>query len=714
MIPIFILSTGIINLLICGLVLFKKHKRERLIYLISLSTLSPTLSFIAFTIFSNPYHTYNTIGVKLFLSIWLCITLLLLRLCTGLTIEERKKTVLKKNKLQLIVQSLFWHGITGIAVATSLSIVWVVPSYFEGEYLLIINKVGVFLFGWFILLSVYLLYKVENIYRFSAIYHRRMFHLFLLPLATAIIIQIILLTRIIHSKIITQPLIDTLIITYGVCLPIFLFSFFRYRLHKEKITITRGAIHASFTLLSMGALFLGLGGAVLVARHFNLSLSYFSTYLFLFSILFVGLLIVSSPTMRKRITRAVNTRIYKSKYDYQQQFFRLHRTYMMGHDLTHTINALVENLKETLTVSQIHLFIQSNKDGNFYWHPNPGDEQAPIAIINGDSSLAHYFTKDKAPLDPWGAKKDQRADVVLKEIALQPIISDAIIFPILNKTKLMGLLFVKKSKGVFFDYEDFNLIDAFALSIGDVYFKHQILQSQIESKQFDSFNTIASFIIHDIKNQVATLSLLTSNARKRINNPDFQKSLITSLQSTVNNLESLIGKFSSPKKDATLTLKEYEINTLIEEYCNASGIASLQDITLSLSLEATKKVTLDKEMLYYIILNLITNACDAMQNSGTLSVKTGDVKKDQSWITNSFSLSKHILSGKAIYVYLADTGTGMSPEYVATKLFHPFTSTKDKGVGIGLYQCKILLHKMDGLIFITSQLGKGTQCIILL
>jgi signal transduction histidine kinase len=56
----------------------------------------------------------------------------------------------------------------------------------------------------------------------------------------------------------------------------------------------------------------------------------------------------------------------------------------------------------------------------------------------------------------------------------------------------------------------------------------------------------------------------------------------------------------------------------------------------------------------------------------------------------------------------------MSREFIEEKLFHPFITTKDKGFGIGLYQCKTLIEKMGGKIICRSEVGHGTDFCILL
>jgi signal transduction histidine kinase len=67
-----------------------------------------------------------------------------------------------------------------------------------------------------------------------------------------------------------------------------------------------------------------------------------------------------------------------------------------------------------------------------------------------------------------------------------------------------------------------------------------------------------------------------------------------------------------------------------------------------------------------------------------------------------------------IIISVEDNGPGMSRSFREQRLFKPFNTTKDKGIGIGLYQCKTLIETMGGRLLCFSEEGKGTRFCILL
>jgi signal transduction histidine kinase len=92
---------------------------------------------------------------------------------------------------------------------------------------------------------------------------------------------------------------------------------------------------------------------------------------------------------------------------------------------------------------------------------------------------------------------------------------------------------------------------------------------------------------------------------------------------------------------------------------------------------------------------LLLNARDAVGAAGQIRIATA-------------------VAGSWVRVSFADNGCGMAPEYVQHSLFKPFQTTKKKGLGIGLYQSKLIVEAHQGRIEVQSQLGKGTTFTILL
>jgi signal transduction histidine kinase len=104
---------------------------------------------------------------------------------------------------------------------------------------------------------------------------------------------------------------------------------------------------------------------------------------------------------------------------------------------------------------------------------------------------------------------------------------------------------------------------------------------------------------------------------------------------------------------------------------------------------------MDPDQMQKVITNLVMNAADAVGVTGEIRIETG---RRNGWVM----------------VSVGDNGCGMSPAFVCSLLFRPFQTTKKKGIGIGMFQSKMILDAHRGRIEVDSQPGKGTVFRVLL
>jgi len=127
------------------------------------------------------------------------------------------------------------------------------------------------------------------------------------------------------------------------------------------------------------------------------------------------------------------------------------------------------------------------------------------------------------------------------------------------------------------------------------------------------------------------------------------------------------------------------------------GIATAK---LSRSIKVVKEVSTgeffvnaDKEQLSMVFKNLVTNAAEAMGKKGTLWITAAKTRKG--WIKVSFK----------------DSGSGIAPENLR-KIFQPFFTSKEKGLGMGLAFCQMIIEKHGGTIKPQSKVGEGSTFIL--
>jgi putative PEP-CTERM system histidine kinase len=574
-----------------------------------------------------------------------------------------------------------------------------------------------------VLLGIYILYLLEGTYRFAQDYQRRIARLCFIGLGSLAVFHIIYFARVLLYRELPEHFAEASSVVYGVIYPVVLAGFLRYRLGSERITVPRDTVYTSATVFLTGSAFLGVALTIFAFRWLNIDFSYFERFLLAFTLCFLAVLVLGSGTMRRHISRWVNQHFYSRKYDYQEQFFRLHKTSMSGADVDGALTELVENMKYSVTVDDAYFFILNWQDGDFYQHENKEEATRRGLLISGDSPLARMLARDPSPVDLLA---DDEANMARRQGAREEPLVDQLrfdaVFPIFIGERLAGILAMIGGRAEPFDREDLDLIEVFTNSIGDALFKNRVLKERIEQKQFESFHHVASFIIHDIKNQIATLSLLLKNAERNLGNPSFQTSMLSSVKSCAVNLQSLIDRLSVAPKSQALDLSPHPLRPLLDEVVANSGLASLSGIAFELAGEDGEAVPMDRQGLFFVIRNLVNNALEAMNGQagrngggGRLALSYGPLGQSApARLRELFGGGERFFASYGAYVMVEDSGAGMDKEFVQRRLFQPFATTKEKGVGIGLYQCKTLVEKMGGRILCHSDLGVGTEFCILL
>lgn len=215
-----------------------------------------------------------------------------------------------------------------------------------------------------------------------------------------------------------------------------------------------------------------------------------------------------------------------------------------------------------------------------------------------------------------------------------------------------------------------------------------------EQRQFEAIQRIGASISHDIRNTVFSLNLLAKNLELRFNNPEFRKDAIETIESSLNYLSKLVDQLQQrPARHSSdhreIPLRPFTDAILKRLAPTAPSVRFVNELAEGATLRT------DPDALGRILENLMRNAAEAMGSGGVIRIHGS---ADAGWQTLS----------------VTDNGPGMTTEFVRTRLFRPFQSTKTKGLGIGLYTCQEMARELGGRIEVESEPGTGTRFRILL
>jgi putative PEP-CTERM system histidine kinase len=242
-----------------------------------------------------------------------------------------------------------------------------------------------------------------------------------------------------------------------------------------------------------------------------------------------------------------------------------------------------------------------------------------------------------------------------------------------------------------YNYEDYDFLKTLARQATSAIMNARLSEELAEAREMEALGKISSFVLHDLKNLVSTLSLSVENAFDNINNPHFQKDMLKTLSNTVDKMKGMIKKLSDMPKKGELNLRTVDIVPLIKE-----TVKLFLNRKTNVEVECPEQLIsrIDGEEIKKVMVNLILNAVEATK-SGNVNVK----------ISTEDSMA---------CITVSDNGCGMSEEYIEKHLFKPFHTTKKNGLGIGLYQCKSIVEAHGGSIKVKSKQDVGTEFTVYL
>ncbi|HDI52389.1 MAG TPA: GAF domain-containing protein, partial [Bacteroidetes bacterium] len=280
--------------------------------------------------------------------------------------------------------------------------------------------------------------------------------------------------------------------------------------------------------------------------------------------------------------------------------------------------------------------------------------------------------------------------------------------PLIARRKLIGVLSLGgKSNGERFSKEDFELLEIIANQSSIAIQNAKLSEELIVSKELESFHKVSSFVIHDLKNAISMLSMMVKNSETNLNNAEFQQDMLATISNAIERMQALISKISTVPKEMVPNFQYCDLNSLIKRVIEEMEISRLAQVDVKTEFGRIPPVVLDPELIRKVIVNLVNNAIEAMPSGGRLELVTrGSGKKAIS--SEDSDIGQSVEPGEFVEITVSDTGSGIPIEMIQDGLFKPFKTTKNKGLGIGLFQCKEIITLHRGKIEVESEVHKGT------
>jgi putative PEP-CTERM system histidine kinase len=397
------------------------------------------------------------------------------------------------------------------------------------------------------------------------------------------------------------------------------------------------------------------------------------------------LLMLYSTRLTGQLKVFLHKHFYRNKYEYRDEWLRLMRTLASDSTGAPLKERAVRAMAQIVGARGGALW-QSSDEGD-YLQTSAWNAGEITRRIDGQDPLIDFLSKRQwiIDTDELAADPDRYGGLVLPEQCIERCRS--LVVPLLQEATLAGVIVLHEPAGSFeLNYEDYDLLKTVGQQIASYLAEEEAKERLAQGKQFEAYNQLTAFIMHDLKNLIAQQSLLVGNAAKFKHNPDFVEDTIQTIDNSVQRMQHLLsqltqGGLGSERRSIDLA----EVLAEVVKRCGGRSPApSLRGVAKPIVVRA------DAERLITVLCHIVRNAQDATPPNGVVRLELAQ--------TNSRAEIKVI-----------DSGCGMDAEFVRNRLFRPFDTTKgSKGMGIGAYQAREFVRRGGGQFFVESSIGVGT------
>ncbi len=566
---------------------------------------------------------------------------------------------------------------------------------FERFHLYTLQPAGQYflLFTFFCLL--FILHNLENTYRNAPAPIRWKIKFLVLGIFASSFFYIFLISAILLYKTaqVEYSVAEAIILLISSALIVF--SLVRHRLMDTDVFISRQVVFNSFVLFVVGAYLLTIAIIGYLIKY-ELIPQQFTQFLVAEIFMYVALIglaaFLLSEEIRRKVERYISKHFYKHKYDYDEVWIAFTRRIGSNISLDALLPQIVMSLQDIVKTDQVYLFLSDETKHTVALAQSSRQIETPLSL-SMDSALITYFQGTDTPeVDTQIFKAKPELHHIYAE--LQDVFDEfsiALCAPLKVKDHFLGLLAIGPERtGEQYSHEDYDLLHTISAQAASMILNARLTENLSQARALETFHKFAAFIIHDLKNAVQNLSFVVQNSAEYFDDPEFRDDAITTIADTATRMNAMITRLSSVPEKLELHITEAAVLPFLEDTLKKSKVSKLNHIRLHVDVaDPDLTLPIDQHHFQSVFLNLLSNAAEAIgEQDGEITIRA--------------SLS----DGKA-KIAVQDTGSGMSADHLKS-LFTPFKTTKKKGLGIGLYQCKTIVEAHQGKIFVESEVGQGT------
>jgi putative PEP-CTERM system histidine kinase len=472
-------------------------------------------------------------------------------------------------------------------------------------------------------------------------------------------------------------------------------GYFRSGFREIDVYPSRVVLHTSITVLLVGGYLFVIGVLAQIVAHYGGAASFqLQAFLVLVAIALLAVFLLSEK-IRQRIRRFVSRHFSRPQYDFRRVWTQFTQSTSSAIDDAALCAASAGLISDTFNVLSVSMWLFDEEKSQLRLEASTlrarssmSDDAIEFPTIDpGLTEKRKAFDLEKIK-EAWGRTLRQISETQFAEGG------NRVGVPLLAGDRYLGLIILAdRVNGVPYSVEELELLECIGDQVASSLLNLRLAKEIMLGKELEAFQTISAFFVHDLKNAASTLKLTLQNLPVHFDDPDFRRDTLRSIGATTNRINQIIERLGTLGNKLELQPSAVDLKLVVEQAIeNVNGMPGIE---FAKEFEPLPKFMADGEQLRSVVTNLLLNARDAVGERGRIEVKIG---AQDGWATLSVS----------------DDGCGMAPSFLRDSLFRPFKTTKKKGLGIGMFQSKLIIEAHHGSIRVKSDVGKGTTFQVLL
>jgi putative PEP-CTERM system histidine kinase len=459
------------------------------------------------------------------------------------------------------------------------------------------------------------------------------------------------------------------------------------------VAVSRRFVFFGTTLVGAGTFMLAVTAGGYYIRSFGGDWGTIAQIVLVVAAVLLVMTAVLSGQFRTRLKIFLSKNFYSFKYDYRDEWLRFIRTLAEGEPGPATQQRIIVALAQIVDATEGSLWVKG-EDGSYSFAAVWNMDAPPTELLRGDHPIAALLQGRRGVVDLYDpAQRPATTDPDVP--SLSPAAGAWLLIPLRHHEEVIGFVSVGRPRAPReINWEDVDLLQTAGQQAAGYLALYQASEALFHARQFEAFNRLSAYVVHDLKNMTAQLDLVVSNAKRHLNNPQFVEDAIGTVDNAVKRMNRLLAQLRKARFESPVSVPARLDHCLRQVVARRAGQRPVP--ALEMPADSAVVVFADPERLAAVIEHIVQNAQEACREDGEVRVVFDR-------------------EGAFARIRIVDNGVGMDTDFIRTRLFRPFDTTKgNAGMGIGVYETREFVLTLGGRLNVESTPGRGTTFTILL